>query len=333
MTDVQDYEVLRSSAGVYARGRAFVHISGPDTDVLLRYLLAKSTEYAQPGTVVGSLALDDSGHPIDYVLAIIGDFEAILVSDDASRLLAHIPELAAVMGMADVTITPLDGWAGVAVEGPAAWKVVDGYIDDDISAIALDDWVTATIPGVLDDGRLVRTGTTGEYGYLIFGQASQTDLVNTVAAQAAETVGGGLVGQSALLRACIEMSHPVFPDVFADGVSLREAGAMWAAGAGREDDYRGKSGIGDQPRTRGLVAVEVINGDIPPKGSVVLAGIEEIGHIHLVTPRAGQDNGLGLALLDTPFHVPGLTLSAGDIDLHTISRPTADLRSWIEPIG
>jgi aminomethyltransferase len=118
-----------------------------------------------------------------------------------------------------------------------------------------------------------------------------------------------------------------------EGLSLRQAGVEWLAGSSREDDYRGRPAEVGEPRSRGLVAVRAPGAELPAAGTAVEAGGQPVGELFLVAPQAGQPDGFALALLDVPFDVPGLDLTAGGVPVRTVSRPAVDPLSWSETIG
>ncbi|MDR1807947.1 MAG: hypothetical protein LBR33_08575 [Propionibacteriaceae bacterium] len=330
MDDAQAYEAIRHSVAVYRRGQKFVEVEGSQRGELLSHVLAKSSEYVQSGSSLETLCLDDDGRPIDLVLAVVDEDKTLLVTDVEDGAVAHLAEAAEELGLDDVTITPLDGWVAVAVEGPKCWRIVENLIEDDLASMALNERRPATSP-LGAPGLLVRTGWTAEFCYLWLGQAPAEETLASFVARA-EGEGGGACTPDALLRAKLEVNSPVFPQLY-EGLTLREAGHEWLDGVGRDDDYRGRNEDTDTPRQRGLIAVRAYGQDIPPAGTPVEAGGTPVGSIFLAAPACGQPDGYALALLDVPFEVPGLELTAGGVAVKTISRPAVDPESWGERIG
>ena len=124
----------------------------------------------------------------------------------------------------------------------------------------------------------------------------------------------------------------MFPELFAGGLGIAEAGAQWLTGLDREDDYRGRVDS-PQERTAGIVAVRSEAGHVPAAGTEVTAAGEPVGTIHWASRLEGAEDSFGLALLEVPWCVPGLELEAGGVSLRTVSRPAVEPRSWTEPIG
>lgn len=326
MSTSSEYFSLRRSAGVYARGTTIYSISGAGREALLAHVVARPTEFAQPGTVVDSLVLDDGGRATDFVLAIVDEDRALLVSECGDTAGDELRAAALALGVGDVAVDVLTGWGAVAVEGPRAWEVVRDLHADDIASLLLNEWQSVEIPGA-SVALLARTGTTAEYGYLVVADLAADALIGILRAPW-EGVGGALVGRDALLRARMEVSHPVVPEQF-DDITTLEAGAGWAAGIGREDSFRG---AGHTVRSkRRLVAVR--SARPLGRGEVLEVGGLPVGRIHLAAAEIDGQTSYALALLDSPFDVPGLELTVGGDTVRTVSRPAVQPVSWTEPIG
>ncbi|MCL2089824.1 MAG: aminomethyl transferase family protein [Micrococcales bacterium] len=327
MSIVESYGAIRGSAAAYRRGNRIVELTGPGRQQLLSTVVARPTEYAQPGTLLESLVLDAEGRPTDLVLCIFDETRVLLLSDSQNSVLDDLEQTAGSCGITDVRVTPLDGWSTVAIEGPKAWRAVADLPGEEIAGVLLNEW--RTIAGPLGTGEAIfaRTGSTAEYGYLVVA-AADPDVLLTWMTGLAESVGGARCEPEALLRARVEANHPVIDGQF-DGVSLQEAGMGWMAGAGREDQFRGRT-TADGPPQRRLVAVR--SAHQLEAGDAVLAGDQPVGRVHLVAPRAGQDTTIALSLLERPFDVPGLRLSANGHELVTVARPAVDPLSWLEEI-
>lgn len=325
------YEALRNSAGAYRRGATIYSVTGTERGAFVSFICAKRTEFAQPGTVVESIALDDDGGVLALIVVVVEDERILLVSDrafvlDVERVLADRP-------LDDVDIVEVTaGFSAAAVEGPLSWKAIQILIEDEVSSVLLNEFRSARFPRSEASGLVARVGTTAEYGYLLLIEAPREDLdALAVATELAASVGGGLAPESSLRRAQAEVSHPIVPEQF-EGLSLAEAGALWTLSSDREDDFRGRVVLDSDHPSRRVIAIRSTQG-MPPTGTLVHAGDVEIGHVQIALAQAGQAHGFGLAVLDAPFDVPGLTVRAGGIEIETVSRPAAALISWVEPIG
>lgn len=326
MSTSSEYFSLRRTAGVYARGTTIFSIGGVGREALLSHVIARPTGFAQPGSVVDSLVLDDDGQVTDFVLAVVDEDRTLVISEHRTGTGDDLHAVALALGIHDVTIDPLPGWGAVAVEGPRAWEVARGLTADDIASLLLNEWQSVEIPGA-SVALLARTGTTAEYGYVVVADVAAAVLIDTLR-PALEDVGGALIGPPALQRARIEVNHPVVPDQFT-GITTLEAGAGWAAGVGREDAYRG-AGHAERPRRR-LVAIRSRRAF--EVGRTVEAGGVPVGRVHLCAAEVEGETSYALALLDAPFDVPGLELEVDGETVKTVSRPAIQPVSWTEPIG
>jgi glycine cleavage system aminomethyltransferase T len=331
LTTDASYAAIRNTAGVYNRGGEVLRLTGADRLQLLSWLLAKQTEFAEPGTVVESLILAESG-AVDGSALVVLDEESIIVIAESQTPLLPIAQAAIVEQELDGTaVTEAGDLAAVlAVEGPLSWQVAEGIADEPMSEILLNEWRRGQLDGV--DCLVIRIGTTAEYGYLIITSAEAGSAVMDELVARAVRLGGGSIDKEVLHRAQAEVNHPVLPSQ-AQGLTIFEAGIQWMATPNREDDYRGKSGIRLEAPARRIVAAVCRDGNFPEAGTLVTDEGTPVGVVQTPTSRAGLDTGFGLLLLDVPYCVPGLTLTAGSQTLSTVSRPAVDPLSWTQQIG
>ncbi|MBP2265550.1 aminomethyltransferase [Pseudarthrobacter sp. PvP004] len=330
MTAITDYEAIRSTAAVYPTGEFVLEIAGEQRAELVSFLLAKRSEFAQPGSVVESLVLREDASVAGHVAAYVEEERVLLIADQPIDV--DITIIAKHRGLESVRVTDLsDSTAVVAVEGPVAWKIVQNFADEEIAGVLLGESCTATLPVSAQPATIIRTGTTAEYGYLVLAPNTDRGTLLEFLLTTATEFGGQRVGTEALQRAQAEVSHPLYPEQF-DGLTVREAAALWMLSADRDDEFLGSDQLNKETAVRSLVAVNAVT-SIPAAGTSVTSGDTEVGRIHHVLPSAGQPQGFALALLNAPFNVPGLELLADGVTLTTISRPSVDPVSWTEPIG
>ena len=337
-----DYRYLRASVGLYRRDRGLARITGLERGELIRYLLARDTEYTEPLTCSDSLVLNPDGTALDLVTHLELDAESWLIADrlDSAELVGLITETAADLGLSDITVADASRTHdAVAFEGPVSWRLAAQLIDFDISSLILNAVTEVTAPGS-EHGEhpalLARTGSTGEYGYLLI-TAAEADAVTALTALA-EGFGGGWVGPEALSRARAEVRHPHLP-LQSEGLAVREAGLEWLVGLTREDSFRGGQALkeADEP-SYGLIAAVGEAGEALTRGALVRAGAENAGHVQAILPRAGTEHDLLLLAMARPFDVPGLDVSAesagsGTVLLRTVSSPVVVPLSWTQGLG
>jgi aminomethyltransferase len=331
LTTEESYAAIRSTAAVYNRGGEVLRLTGTHRTDLLSWLLAKQTEFAEPGTVIESLILGEAGNVEGSALVVLDDESAIVIADSPTQLLPVALAAIESQGFEGTFAEDAEDAAAVlAVEGPLSWQVAEEVTDEPISEILLNEWRHGEVNGARCV--LVRIGTTAEYGYLVITSAAAGAASFETLADSARELGGGSIDKAVLRRAQAEVNHPVLPSQ-AEGLNIFEAGIQWMATPNRDDDYRGKDGVRLEAPARKIVAAICDGADFPEPGTTVTDEGTAVGRVQTATARAGQECGFGLLLLDVPYCVPGLTLSAGGSTLSTVARPAVDPQSWTQQIG
>ena len=331
LTTEESYTAIRSTAATYNRGGEVLRLTGPYRVELLSWLLAKQTEFAEPGTAIESLILAESGAVEGSALVVLDEESIIVIAESQTQLLPIAKQAIEDHGFDGTLAAEADDLAAVlAIEGPLSWRVADGIADEPMSEILLNEWRRGELDGV--ECLVIRIGTTAEYGYLVVTSREAGPSVLDKLSERAQEQGGGSINKEVLHRAQAEVNHPVLPSQAA-GLTIFEAGIQWMATPNREDDFRGKAGIRLEAPTRKIVAAICKGGDFPEEGALVTDEGTTVGVVQTSTSRAGLSNGFGLLLLEVPYCVPGLTLAAGGRVLSTLSRPAVDPQSWTQQIG
>jgi glycine cleavage system aminomethyltransferase T len=327
----EQYAALREGTGYYPVAASLVKLTGLERGELLRLVLARDSQYAEPGSARESLILDDTAAVWDVVTHIEQDETSWLISQSRTDLPGLLASIAERGGLAEVEIIDAaPGWIAIAFEGPRAWELAAQLVDSDVSSLVLHGATGVTLPGTDAGGVLARIGSTGEYGYLLLAPA-EFGAGAWARAQSAREVGA-----QALRRARTEVRHPQIP-AQSHGLTVREADLEWLVDWNREDEFLGSRALkGLPPPARGLIAVSADRN--LAQGARVEAGGRPIGTIQLIAPLDGADHQLALALVDKPFDVPGLTLASLDeagreTAALTLASPTVSPRSWTGELG
>lgn len=310
-TATEDYATLRTAVGAHRVTAPLVRLTGDDRLTFLDGFLAKSADYVEPDSVREVLALNADGKPF----AILLHFEIGEESWLLPRTAVTADELGAYLGRFDasagvtVEISP-EGWGATAFEGPVAWSVAAGFVDFDISGLTLHAVTESTldVPGAT--AHLARVGTTGEYGYLLLSDAPQAAHEAVLAAVADK--GGAEIGEEGLARVQAEAGMGVYGTGFGE-LGVGEADLAWMIDWSRIGEFHGSGELtaptGSEARLTALVAPV---GSRFAAGTPVTAAGQEVGTVLHQAPAANPEEELVLALLDTPFWVPGLELTAAD---------------------
>ncbi|WLQ35136.1 aminomethyl transferase family protein [Streptomyces castrisilvae] len=310
-TATEDYATLRTAVGAYRVTDPLVRLTGDDRLTFLDGFLAKSADYVEPDSVREVLALNADGKPFAILLHFeIGEESWLLprTAVTAEELGAYLGQFDASAGVT-VEISP-DGWGAVAFEGPVAWSVAAGFVDFDISGLTLHAVTEATLDAPGATAHLARVGTTGEYGYLLLSDAPQAAHEAVLAGVADK--GGAEIGEEGLSRVQAEAGMGVYGAGFGE-LGVDEADLAWMIDWSRTGEFHGSGELtaptGSESRLTALVAPV---GSRFAAGTPVTAAGREIGTVLYQAPSANPEEELVLALLDTPFWVPGLELTAAD---------------------
>jgi len=333
LTMTDSYVALRRSAGYYVRDMQIAAVRGPARLKLVKWLLAKSIEFAEPGRVVESLLIDDQAVVRGTAIAVIDEDELLLLTEADEDLLATLTASAANLALSasDVEVSPVRDLVTLQVEGPLAWRAVeDALKGEHISSLLLNE--CRRYPSGGDLSRLIRIGTTAEFGYLVLVPVATRPRIEAEWEARLAELGGGMIDPGCLDRVRAEVNHPVLPDQ-ACGLSAFEAGIAWLVSLEREDPYRGAAALTLEESTRRVVAAFSSGANFPAVGTEVVDGAVHVGVVQVSAPRCGRDDGFGLLLLDKPFDTPGLFFTAGGVGLRTVSRPAVEPESWIANMG
>ncbi|MET9644063.1 aminomethyl transferase family protein [Streptomyces syringium] len=338
-TATDDYATLRTAVGAYRVTAPLVRLTGDDRLTFLDGFLAKSADYVEPDTVREVLALNADGTPFAILLHFeIGDESWLLprtalTADELGGYLAQF-EASGVT----VEISP-EGWGATAFEGPIAWSVAAGFVDFDISGLTLHAVTESTpdVPGATGATlHLARVGSTGEYGYLLLSDAPQA-LHEAVLAAVAEK-GGAEVGTEALARMQAEAGMGLYGAGFG-ALTVGQADVAWMIDWNRIGEFHGSDDLTapTEADARLTALVAPVGSRFAP-GTPLTAGDQQVGTVLHQAPAANPEEELVLALLDAPFWVPGLELTATDEQgdarpLRTATLPRVIARSLTSKIA
>ncbi|KXO89955.1 hypothetical protein AXK56_07345 [Tsukamurella pulmonis] len=344
-TDYAGYRALRDGAGVYRRpDHGVVVLTGDDRLHVLDRVLSKGSDFTDPDTAREAVIVTADGAPLALVLHVELDDASVLLALtplDAGALAARVREIATGTPDAGDTAVTEPALAGIAVEGPAAWRVAAEFLDFDVSGLvlgAVERAAHAELPAAGFEPRIVRTGTTGEYGYLLLVDAASADAVHELVHRLAAPHGGAPVATDELWRAQAEVASPLYGTGF-DGLSTAEADVSWLIDFARIGAFDGSDAIAAPPEPGRRLTPLLLGASARVRGGeAVTAGDagDRVGT--LVAASIPVDgNRIAYAVIEDPFHAPGLALAvdgeAGSLPAATVALPLLVTRSTTERIG
>lgn len=332
MNTTTDYRTLRDSVGVYSPAGPLIHVTGEDRFDFLDAFLSRSAEYVDVETTRECLALSEDGTPFAIFLHLEREDETWLLprtSVTADEVASYLSRF--ITGDVAIEVAP-DGWGAVAFEGPSAWRVAAELVDFDIAGLVLHSITDVEVPGHAGKGTpfLARVGTTGEYGYLLV--SDDVAVAREIVFSHVEEFGGAEVSQEGLARVQAEAGMPYYA-MGVRSLDVNTADLSWLLDWNRLGEFHGSESLVAPVRDQRKLAPVVAEAGISIEdGETVRVGSEGVGTIFYRTPPANPEEELYFAVIDAPYGVPTLTLSAS-APVRTVSLPRVVARSTVEKMG
>jgi len=195
-----EYFAIRSQASVFDISPMVKYrIEGREAEAFLDRLTLRDVTKLKPGRVHYTAWCDDDGHVLD-------DGTLFRLSPTRFRLCCqdrHLPWLLDSAVGFDVTVEEeTETVAGLALQGPTAWSVLDaaGFAGSE----KLKPFDIATFPHEGGEVTISRTGFTGDLGYELFVDAGRALSLWDRLFEAGKPFGIRAIGYAALNRARIE---------------------------------------------------------------------------------------------------------------------------------
>jgi aminomethyltransferase len=271
-----EYFAIRSQAAVFDISPMVKYrIEGPDAEAFLDRLTLRDVTRLKPGRVQYTAWCDDDGHVLD-------DGTLFRLSQTRFRLCCqerHLPWLLdSALGF-DVAIEEeTEALAGLALQGPTSWSVLDaaGFA----GAQALKPFDIAAFPHEDGEVTISRTGFTGDLGYELFVPAEKALSLWDRLFSAGALFGIRAIGYAALNRARIEAGLIVANADFvttehairADRVRMPDEIGLSFMIDMKKGHFNGRNAIARARSAGGAAHVLVgleIEGNVPAEGAIV----------------------------------------------------------------
>jgi len=232
-SDLVEHRVVRSTAGLFDlshMGEIAVH--GPGAGRALDLALVGYLSRLDVGRARYTMICTDDGGVIDdLVVYRTGDMEYLVVANAANAAVVLGELEARCAGGPGVTVSDVGATTAlIAVQGPAAERIVAAMIDDDdergaVGALRYYACTTAAVGGV--PAMVARTGYTGEDGFELFVAADDASQVWTTALDVGRASGLVPTGLACRDSLRLEAGMPLY------GQELDRTTTPYDAGLGR----------------------------------------------------------------------------------------------------
>jgi aminomethyltransferase len=290
-----EHEAVRNHVGLFDvshMGEAVFR--GPDAERAVQRLVSRDVSGLAKGQAGYAAACYESGGTVDDVLVYKRpqDFLIVVNASNREKDLAHFKENTSELDVE--VVDESDGWALLALQGPEAAGLLQGFTHTDLSGIEYYRFVEGEVGGT--PAILSRTGYTGEDGFEIFVHPSDAARIwrELIEAGAAPT---GL-GARDTLR--LEAGMCLYGNELDAETTPLEAGIGFAVHLDKEQEFIGQEAL-LQEREEGLrkrlVGFKVEGRGIARHGYPVTLQGEPAGHVTSGTLSPTLNEAIGLALV------------------------------------
>lgn len=229
---IDEHRAVRSRAGLFDLGHmGQVEVSGPDALTYLQAVTTNDVSQLEPGQAHYSLLPNEQGGVIDDIIiyrALTGDGYMIVINAaNSAKDVAWLQCQRQTRPELDVAVQDVSETLGmIAIQGPAAERIVQRLTDKDLSAVPYFAWTGATVAGV--PLLIARTGYTGEDGFEFYPPIDRTGELWDALMAAGAADGLVPVGLGARDTLRLEARMPLYGNELGDDISPLEAGLGWA---------------------------------------------------------------------------------------------------------
>jgi aminomethyltransferase len=214
-------------------------------------------------------------------------------------------------------------WAMLAIQGPRSVDLLQPLVDVDLTSMKYYKGAQVRIlhPGAQRQGGIIsRTGYTGEDGFELSIGADIAPAIWEALLEAGKPLGAVPVGLGARDTLRLEAGMPLYSHELSEEIDPFEAGLEFAAHL-TGYDFPGRDALvrlGQQPRRRTRVGLELPGRRIARQGSVILRDHEAVGTVTSGTFAPTLQKSIAMGYVRAELSVPGTELSI-------------DVRGRIEP--
>jgi len=198
-----------------------------------------------------------------------------------------------------------DGYTQLAIQGPAAIKVLQPLTSVALAPIKYYWFTTGKVLGV--DCIIARTGYTGEDGFELYFDPEHSDKVWNGLMEAGAAVGMLPCGLGARNTLRMEAGMALYGHEIDDTTTPLEAGLAWITKLAKPD-FLGKTAIAAQAASgpqRKLVGFEMIEPGIGRDGYPLLRAGKPVGQVTSGGPAPALNKNIGMAYVPTAMSAPG----------------------------
>jgi len=244
---LEEHKAVRTTAGLFdVSHMGEVDVSGSDAEAFLNQLVTHDVSSLYPGRVLYSPMCRPDGGVVDDLLVYLRGPSRYFLCINASNIakdLAWMRDQAS--GFDDVTINDRsDDYALLAVQGPAAEKIVQSLTGAKLPILGTYHFQEGTVAGV--HGMISRTGYTGEDGFELYHAAADAPALAEALLAAGTPHGLQLAGLGARDSLRLEAGYPLYGHELNDDLSPIAAGLGWTVKFKKPAGFTGSAALASE---------------------------------------------------------------------------------------
>lgn len=301
----EEHIAVRTSGGFFdVSHMGEVYFRGPEALSAVQHITSNNAAKLSPGKIQYSGLMTEKGSFVDDLLVyMISETEYLLVVNAANRDkdVAYMKEKCARFNV--VISDESDEITQIAIQGPRAEQLLQGFTKTDLSPIVYYSFVDGEVDGV--KSIISRTGYTGEDGFEIYfretpERASALLLKLVKAGNPLGMIPCGLGARDSLR---LEASMCLYGNDIDDQHTVLEAGLGWILKL-QKGDFIGKPALEKQKAEgikRKLVGFEMLERGIARHGYPVFINGKPVGEVTSGTQTPYLKKAIGMAYLPLEF--------------------------------
>jgi len=324
---IEEHRATRSAVGltdISHMGR--LRFEGPGAAVFLAELLTRRVADMVLNQIRYSLVTNDQGGILDDVLvgyyhnAYGQPFYMVVVNASNHAKIKtwverHLPPERAERPGEEILFSDVSRlWAMLAIQGPRSVDLLQPLVDVDLTSMKYYKGAQVRIlhPGAQRQGGIIsRTGYTGEDGFELSIGSDVAPAIWAALLEAGKSLGAVPVGLGARDTLRLEAGMPLYGHELAEEIDPFEAGLEFAAHL-TGYDFPGRDALvrlGQQPRRRTRVGLELPGRRIARQGAVIFHGQEAVGAVTSGTFAPTLQKSIAMGYVRPELSAPGTELS------------------------
>ncbi|NEA27150.1 glycine cleavage system aminomethyltransferase GcvT [Actinomadura bangladeshensis] len=299
-SETAEHEAVRTGAGLFDLSHmGEIFLSGPGAGAALDYALVGNLSPMPVGKArYTMICAPDGGVLDDLIVYRLADETFMVVANAANTAVVRDALVERAAGYEAAVDDRTDAYGLIALQGPRAQEILEGFTGAPVADLKYYAILAGRAAGV--DVLIARTGYTGEDGFELFADASDTVALWRAFAAVDGVVPAGLAARDSLR---LEAGMPLYGNELTAETTPFEAGLGRVVKLDKAVDFVGKTTLAAQAQTppgRRLVGLVARGRRAPRKGyQVVTSGGAPCGIVTSGAPSPTLGRPIALAYLDS----------------------------------